>query len=80
MLQLLVPVALDPLEQSRESLLLPLPKKRFLFLNVELKCLLGLLCFLLLHLLALKLEEFSLLVPLRESELLDFVFQLHQLA
>ena len=80
MLQLLVPVALDPLEQSRESLLLPLPEKRFLFLNVELKSLLGLLSFLLLHLLALKLEEFSLLVPLRESELLDFVFQLHQLA
>lgn len=56
MLKLLIPVTLDPLEERRECLLLPLSEKRFLLLNVKLKSLLGLFCFLLLHLLTLQLE------------------------
>lgn len=49
-----------------------------MFLNIFLQDFLGLLRLFLLHLLALKLEQFSLFVPLGESQFLCFIFELHE--
>ena len=51
-----------------------------MLLNIFFQDLLSLFSFFLLHLLALKLEQFSLFVALRESQLLSLVFELHELA
>lgn len=66
-LQLLVPVPLDPLEQSRQCLLLPLPQQRFLLLDsfLHLKPHLVIIL-LLLQLLALHLQQFSLFISFHE--------------
>ena len=61
-LQLLVSVSLDALEQCGKGLLLTLTKQGFLFLNGFFKKFLSSFCLLLLHLLALKLEQLGFFV------------------
>ena len=64
MFQLLVSISLDAFEQGRQRLLLFLAEEGFVFFNVLLERFLCLFGFLLLHLLALELQEFGLFVSL----------------
>jgi hypothetical protein len=75
MLQLFVSIALDPLQQRTQRLLLLLSQQRFLLLQCFLHLKTDLIIVLLLLLLfALNLQEFSLLVPLHKRQFFYFVF------
>lgn len=75
MLQLLIPIPLNAFQQSGEGLLLLLPQQCLLLLNGFFHLVADLVVvLLLLHLLALDLEQFGLFVPLHESKLFYFVF------
>jgi hypothetical protein len=75
MLQLFVSIALDPLQQRTQRLLLLLSQQSFLLLQCFLHLETDLIIVLLLLLLfALNLQEFRLLVPLHKRQFFYFVF------
>ena len=76
--KLLISVSLDSLEESAECLLLLLPEKGLLPLNVFVESFTSLLSFLCLHLFALHAQDLGLFVSFRERELPDLVLHLHE--